>query len=136
MKSFAIACAVMLFAATASAAEPVSKSTLASMGLGGMQQMSDSEGTAVRGKGYMGGFGGGTYAKVWGSSSASYYGQASNNNYQSGASWLGKPSNATGNSFSFAGKAQISGAADPTGWSVQGQIGGGFAGGSASAHAW
>lgn len=136
MKSFAIACAVMLFAATASAAEPVTKSTLAAMGLGSMQQMSDSEGTAVRGKGYNGGFGGGTYAKVWGSSSASYYGQESNNNYQAGASWLGKPSNAQGNSFSFAGKAEISGGADPTGWAVQGSIRGGFAGGGARASAW
>lgn len=135
MKSFAIACAVMLFAATASAAEPVSKSTLASMGLGGMQQMSDSEGTSVRGKGYFGPFGG-TSAKVWGSSSANYYGQTSNNNYQGGAAWLGKPSNATGNSFSFAGKAQITGGVDPTGWAVQGSIGGGFAGGGASARAW
>jgi hypothetical protein len=84
----------------------------------------------------MGGFGGGTYAKVWGGSSANYYGQSSNNNYQSGASWLGKPANATGNSFSFAGKAQISGGIDPTGWALQGQIGGGFAGGGASARAW
>jgi len=135
MKSFAFACAVMLFAATASAAEPVSKSTLAAMGLGGMQQMSDSEGTAVRGKGYLGGFGG-TNARVWGSSSASYYGQASNNNYQAGASWLGKPSNATGNSFSYAGKGQVSFGIDPTGWALQGSIKGGYAGGSASAHAW
>ncbi len=136
MKSFAIACAVMLFAATASAVEPVSKSTLASMGLGGMQQMSDSEGTAVRGKGYMGGYGGGTNAKVWGSSSASYHGQTSNNNYQAGASWLGKPSNAQGNSFSFAGKGHISFGIDPTGAALQGSIKGGYAGGSARASAW
>ncbi len=137
MKSFAIACAVMLFAATASAAEPVSKSTLASMGLGGMQQMSDSDGQAVRGKGYTGSFGGGTYARVWGGSQANWYGgQSSNNNYESGVSWLGKSSNAVGNSFSFAGKAGISGMADPYGWAIQGSISGGFAGGSAAARAW
>lgn len=51
MKNFAFACAaLMLLAATASAAEPVAKSTLSSMGLGSMQQMSDNDGLAVRGK--------------------------------------------------------------------------------------
>ena len=53
MKTFAIACAaVLLFAATASAGDlAVSQSTLDTMGLGGMQQMSDEEGLDVRGKG-------------------------------------------------------------------------------------
>ena len=85
MKSFAIACAVVLaFAATASAGEKaVSKSTLSSMGLAGMQQMSDTDGLAVRGKG--------TNASVWGGSQAQWWGgQASANNYSSGSSWLGK----------------------------------------------
>ena len=65
MKSFAIASAVMmLFAATASAGDlAVSESTLDSMGLAGMQQMSDKDGLAVRGMGLFdnlgfGGFGG------------------------------------------------------------------------------
>ena len=60
MKNFAFACAaVMLFAATAKAGDlAVSKSTLGSMGLGSMQQMSDNDGLAVRGKG--------TQASVWG----------------------------------------------------------------------
>jgi hypothetical protein len=129
MKNVAFACAaLMLFAATASAAEPVAKSTLSSMGLGSMQQMSDNDGMAVRGKG--------TFANVWGSSSANFYGQSSNNNYEAGASWLGKSSNAVGSSFSFAGKVQISGAADPTGFAIQGSIAGGFAGGGARASAW
>lgn len=53
MKTFAIACAaVMLFAATASAADvAVSTSTLDNMGLSSMQQMSDEEGMEVRGQG-------------------------------------------------------------------------------------
>jgi hypothetical protein len=130
MKNVAFACAaVMLFAATASAAEPVAKSTLSSMGLGSMQQMSDNDGLAVRGKG--------TYANVWGGSQANWYGgQSSSNSYKAGASWLGKSSNAVGSSFSFAGKVQVSGAADPTGFAVQGSISGGFAGGGARASAW
>ena len=134
MKNFALACAALtLLAATASAAEPVSKSTLASMGLGGMQEMSDTDGMAVRGKGYFG-YGGGTRAAVWGGSTANWYGgQSSSNNYETSASWLGKSSSSVGGSFSFAGKAFVSGAADPTGWAVQGQISGGFAGGGAFA---
>jgi hypothetical protein len=129
MKNFAFAyAALMLLAATASAAEPVAKSTLSSMGLGSMQQMSDNDGLAVRGKG--------TYASVWGGSSANFHGQSSNNNYDAGASWHGKSSGAAGKSFSFAGKIQVSGGADPTGFSVQGSVYGGFAGGGASAHAW
>ncbi|MEX0679506.1 MAG: hypothetical protein WD063_20700 [Pirellulales bacterium] len=53
MKTFAIASVfVLLSAATASAGDlAVSKSTLDNMGLGGMQQLSDSDGLAVRGKG-------------------------------------------------------------------------------------
>jgi hypothetical protein len=101
MRSFAIACAaLMLFAATASAADlAVSKSTLGSMGLGSMQVMSDSEGTAVRGMG--------TFAGVWGSSSAKLFGQQSSNNYEAGAQWIGKGSSAGGNSLSAAGIVDI-----------------------------
>jgi hypothetical protein len=130
MKNFAFACAaLMLLAATASAAEPIAKSTLSSMGLGSMQIMSDNDGLAVRGKG--------TNASVWGGSAANWYGgQSSANNYTAGAAWLGKSSNAVGSSFSFAGKLQVSGAADPTGWAIQGSLSGGFAGGGASARAW
>jgi hypothetical protein len=130
MKNFAFACAaLMLLAATASAAEPVAKSTLSSMGLGSMQTMTDNDGLAVRGKG--------TSASVWGGSAANWYGgQSSVNNYSANASWLGKSSNAVGKSFSFAGKLQVSGAADPTGFAIQGSLSGGFAGGGASAHAW
>lgn len=130
MKNIAIACAaLMLFAATASAGEKVSKSTLSSMGLSGMQEMSDSDGLAVRGKG--------TFAGVWGGSTANWYGgQSSVNNYEAGAQWLGKSSGAVGGSFSFAGKTSIQAAADPTGFAIQVSIYGGFAGGAAGAYAW
>ncbi len=75
MKTFRIVCAAaVLFAgmiASASAGEraaSVSKSTLGSMGLGGMHQMSDNDGLAVRGKG--------TSASVWGSGIATIHGTA------------------------------------------------------------
>jgi hypothetical protein len=64
MKTIAIALAVlMLSAATASAGDlAVSESTLEGMGLAGMQQLSDEDGLAVRGKGFFddvfNGFGG------------------------------------------------------------------------------
>jgi hypothetical protein len=52
MKSLVIASALVLFAAHAVAAEgPVSAATLAGMGLENMQQLSDRDGQAVRGKG-------------------------------------------------------------------------------------
>ena len=65
------------FAAVASAAD-VSKSTLNGMGFGNMQQMSDTDGLAIRGKG--------TSASVWGESTANYRGQTSTNGYQAAAS--------------------------------------------------
>ena len=68
------------------------------MGLANMQPLSDEAGLHVRGKG--------TFASVWGSSTASWGGQTSSNNYSAGSSWLGKPSGAVGSSFSFAGKFQ------------------------------
>ncbi len=101
MKNVAIASVIlMLFAATASAADlAVSNSTLANMGLGSMQVMSDTDGLAVRGKGVS--------AAVWGGSSATWFGgqaQAhSDNSYQAGASWLGPiGAHANGDSLSFA----------------------------------
>ena len=104
----AFATLVCMSAGSAFAADnQVADQTLAKMGLGSMQSMSDNDGLAVRGKG--------TSAHVWGSSTANWYGgQTANNNYEAGASWLGASSNAVGKSFSFAGKLQISGAADPT----------------------
>lgn len=53
MKTFAIAsAAVLLFAATASAGDvAVSAATLDEMGLASMQQLSDAEGTTIRGQG-------------------------------------------------------------------------------------
>jgi hypothetical protein len=49
MRSLMIACAVMLVAGTACAGVP--DATLASFGLGGMQQMTDAQGLNVRGMG-------------------------------------------------------------------------------------
>lgn len=130
MKTFAIACAaLMLLAATASAGDlAVSKSTLASMGLGGMQQISDTEGQAVRGKA--------VFAAVWGGSIATFPGQFSTNNYAAGASWLGPVgASASGNSFSFAGQVGINFMVDPTGFSLGVQVLGGISGGFANASA-
>lgn len=136
MRSFAIACAaVLLFAATASAADlAVSKSTLGSMGLGSMQTLSDDDGLAVRGKG--------TFASVWGGSQASFYGgQFSSNSYEAGAQWLGKPSHAGGNSLSFAGKVELQLAAEVSGpplmfgAALQLHVAGGVSGGGANAWA-
>jgi len=119
---------VAAFAVSASAAEPVSKSALSSMGLGSMQQMSDNDGLAVRGKG--------TFAGVWGSSTAAWSGgQLSNNNYEAGASWAGKSSTATGKSFSFAGLIEAAAAGDPTGSGFTVNAIGGFSGGSSFARA-
>jgi hypothetical protein len=104
MKSMAIAlAAVMLCATQASAADSgVSKATLNDMGLGTVRPLTDDEGLTVRGKG--------SFAGVWGGSTASWPGgQASSNNYSAGSSWLGKGSSAGGNSYSFAGNFQFQG---------------------------
>jgi hypothetical protein len=91
----------LIFTAAASANEPaVSKSTLNSMGLGTMQELSPGDGLAVRGKG--------NGAGVWGGSTASWGGQTSSNFYSAGSSWLGQPSSAGGNTLSFSGAFQFS----------------------------
>jgi hypothetical protein len=133
MKTIALVCtALMLLAATASAGDlAVSKSTLASMGLGGMRTMSDTDGLAVRGKA--------TSAAVWGGSQVIWLGPNNfgngANNYAASASWLGAPSSAVGGSLSFAGQADVLFQADPTGFFLQVQVGAGFAGGGAFASA-
>jgi hypothetical protein len=135
MRSFAIGCAfLMMFAATASAADlAVSKATLGSMGLSSMQSMSDSDGLAVRGKG--------TFANVWGGSSATFGQQHSENFYEAGASWLGYASHAGGNSLSFAAEIELFFAADSGpgpgmgGFVLQVHAAGGIAGGGANAWA-
>ena len=134
MRNVAIVCAVlMLFAATASAGDlAVSKSTLDSMGLSGMQEMSDTDGMAVRGKG--------VFAEVWGGSQANWFSgngqQSSSNHYAAGASWLGPVgASASGGSLSFAGQIEVLFAADPTGFALQIHAAGGVAGGSAWATA-
>jgi hypothetical protein len=140
MKSFAIACAVLLaLSATAAAGDlAVSKSALDNMGLGSMQQLSDADGMTVRGKG--------TFAGVWGSSTAKWVipgtnghngaVQTSTNNYEAGAQWVGKNSAALGGSLSFAGQAEVQFLQDPTGSQLSVLVGAGLAGGLAGAAAW
>jgi hypothetical protein len=122
-------CALVLFAFVSSAAagEPISKSTLSNMGLGSMQSLSDADGMAVRGKG--------TFAGVWGSSTAQWNGQSATNNYEAGAQWVGKHSFAQGESKSFAGNIEAIYLQDPTGSSLSVQMIGGISGGSAKAFA-
>ena len=106
MKNLLIVCAavelVTSFSATVSAGEiagAVPSTTLNSMGFAGVEIMSDEAGLAVRGKG--------TYAAVWGSSSAVYRGRnggaRANNNYEAGSRNRSGPSSAIGGSLSFAG---------------------------------
>jgi hypothetical protein len=106
MKTLVTACAAALIfsgilTSAASANDlAVSKSTLDSMGLRAMQEMSPADGLAVRGQG--------TGAGVWGGSVATWGGQTSSNFYSAGSSWLGQPSSAGGSSFSFGGNFQFS----------------------------
>jgi hypothetical protein len=128
MKNVLIASALLvLFASMASAAEPISKSTLGSMGLGSMQTLSDNDGLAIRGKG--------TFAGVAGGSTALYNGSSSANNYEAGAQWVGKSSFAKGSSLSFAGVIQATYVQDPTGSALNVSVIGGIAGGGAKAFA-
>jgi len=110
-------------AASASAGE-VSKSTLSSMGFANMQQMSDTDGLAVRGKG--------TNASVWGNGTANYLGQTSNNGYTAAASHHHGSSNANGGNFSYGGV--IHGFANNNGFFVSGIVGVAGGGSFASAH--
>ena len=112
------------FAAVASAAD-VSKSTLHGMGLGNMQQISDTDGLAIRGKG--------TSASVWGESTANFRGQTSTNGYSATASHSHGTARAHGKNLSFAGKVKIE-FNQVSGISARAHIGvaGGFS--SASAH--
>jgi len=125
MKKFALALALVAgMVASASAADrAVSKSTLNSMGLSGMQQLSDNDGLAVRGKG--------SYAQVWGGSAANFLGQQSVNNYAAGSkNWHGS-STAVGGSVSFAGV--VGGIGTGNGFVIGGV--GGVSGGGAFAFA-
>ena len=107
MKNVAIICAALLvvgMVASASAADGVSKSTLASMGFANAQTMTDQDGTAVRGKGWV--WMGGTSASVGGTSSAAFFDinngvSTASNHYDSSSS--NQPSLAKGNSSSNAG---------------------------------
>jgi len=79
----------------------VPATTLSSMGFGGAEIMTDDAGLAVRGKG--------TYASVWGNSSANFNGfggsASAYNQYGAGASHKYGGSAAAGSSNSFAGAA-------------------------------
>ncbi len=129
MKKYAIACAALVvvasMAVSAKAADAVSKSTLSSMGFGSMQQISDTDGLAIRGKG--------TVASVWGESTANYRGQTSTNGYSATASWANAPSSAHGSNLSVAGTVKVN-YNQVNGLSVSARLGvaGGFS--SASAH--
>jgi hypothetical protein len=133
MKCLSICALAVLFSAAfasmaaAEAPAAVGSQTLSAMGLGGMEKMSDEAGLKVRGKG--------TFAGVWGGSSASYKGQSATNNYEAGSNWNHKSSFANGGSLSFAGKAQAQFGADPTGAALSISAKGGFAGGGAFAFA-
>ena len=110
MKNVAIICAALLvvgMVASASAADGVSKSNLASMGFASAQTMSDVDGMAVRGKGWHGPSTG-TKASVGGTSSAlffdpNYGGSTSSNNYSASSSSKYGSSLAKGNDASNAG---------------------------------
>ena len=131
MKNVLIAsCALVLFAcvSSASAAEPISNSMLSNMGLGSMQTLSDTDGMAVRGKG--------TFAGVWGGSTAVFQGSSATNNYEAGAQWAGSASYADGGSMSFAGIVEAIFLQDPTGSALSVQVLGAISGGSAYAQAY
>ena len=108
MKNVTIICAALLvvgMVASASAAEGISKSTLASMGFTSASTLSDLDGMAVRGKGWRGS----TSAEVSGKFSASFFDvftgvSTSTNKYEAESSHLGDDrSSATGNGRSTAG---------------------------------
>jgi hypothetical protein len=109
-------------------ANEVSKSTLSGMGLGSMQQLSDNDGLAIRGKG--------TSASVWGEGTANYQGQTSTNGYQAASSHHKGPSSAEGKNVSFAGLARVKFTSNSDGSSLTVRANLGVAGGfsSASAH--
>jgi hypothetical protein len=118
------AAAIVLCALVASAsAGEVSKSTLSNMGLGSMQQLSDNDGLAIRGKG--------TSASVWGEGTADYQGQTSTNGYQAASSHHKGSASAKGKNVSFAGTAYVK--YNSHGLSVKATLG--VAGGSSSAWA-
>jgi hypothetical protein len=139
MKYVAIACALVLFAASTAAAGDlaVPRSTLGSMGLGSMNHLSDNDGLAIRGMGTFAGVSGSSHAKwvVGGGPHGPSAVQESTNNYEAGAQWIGKRSSAGGESFSFAGKVEVQFASDPTGSQLAVHAIGGIAGGSAKAFA-
>jgi hypothetical protein len=101
MKNLCIICAALVLvsglAASAAAGEvkSIPASTLSSMGLGGVHQMSDSAGTAVRGMG--------TYAAAWGQSTSSSLGSTTTNGYQAIGQHLFFPAAAGGTNMSNAG---------------------------------
>jgi hypothetical protein len=105
MKNVLSFCAALVvvagFVASASAADSIPASTLSSMGLGGVHQMSDNAGLAIRGKGHFGS----TSANVWGSSTADGKSSTSSNGYEAGASHSRSDSSASGNNLSYAGSA-------------------------------
>ncbi|MGE4134549.1 MAG: hypothetical protein AB7E98_02465 [Pirellulales bacterium] len=119
MKSFALACAVLVGLVASAKAADVSKSTLNDMGFGAATIMSDADGLTVRGKG--------TSAGVWGASIANYNTYRGDNSalngYEAAASHHHGSSYAKGSNLSFAGNI------NSHGFSVN------FAGGTSKAYA-
>jgi hypothetical protein len=100
MKKLGIICLAIVLAggmvATVSAGEHISKSTLNSMGLNGMQLISDHDGLAIRGKGY---YHASSSVSVSGSSTANFYGGTTASNSYS----------ANGRTFAAGGSVSVAG---------------------------
>lgn len=104
MKSFAIASVVVLLSAASALAgdRAVSKSTLEGMGLGSMQQLSDQDGMAVRGKGAfdLSAFGLGAFSPR----TSAFGGSSLSNHFSAGDLWFGgAPSGGNNPSGGFGG---------------------------------
>ncbi len=95
----------------------ISSSNLSSMGLSTLQQVGDSEGLTVRGKG--------TFAFVSGSGSANLFGLHQSSNYAAGATHYSGSSLAVGADVNVVG---VGGKIGPvSGFIVAGAVGGSFA---------
>lgn len=98
MRSLLVVCALLLVASVACAATPgqVPDATLASFGLSGMQQMTDAQGTSIRG---MGSYHTSAFVAVSGSGTANFLGSTETTSYLG----AGSANNASGNNIAAAG---------------------------------
>ena len=122
MKSFAVACVATVFiigSIGSVSGREISKSTLGSMGLNTMQQLSDNDGLAIRGKG--------TSASVWGSGVANFHGGTTQSSgYAAAVAHNYGSSTASGGDFNLVGVAHgtVGGSIN---FVVIGAVGGSFA---------